>query len=124
MANHFNSSPEILFNLLYVVLSIAVSALYWLKDANTGFKHIAVSVHSVLMLVLISGALYLGFKGYANPEALWFFYLLLVLPILSIVASFRYFTGMKWVHISQIWKFAALVWTWFIGSMAVTGDWL
>jgi len=124
IANHMNDLREALFNLTYIIFSIFVSVLFWLKDKNKGFKHIAVSAHSVLLLLLLGLALVLGFNGVTHKLMLFPFYALLLVSVSSVICSFKYFTGSKWCHFAHFWNLAALPWTWFVGSMAVTGDWL
>lgn len=124
MANHMNSLPEVLFNLLYILLGIVISGLYWYTGKNRGFKHVAVSAHSVLLLLILGFALTIGVFEFTNQICLVLFYVLLSIPVLSIVLSLKYFTGSKWCHLTHIWNMAALFWTWFIGGMAISGDWL
>ena len=87
-------------------------------------KHILVSSHSLLLLAILIGALAIGGYGYSNKDLLPFLYILLVLPLASIVASFAYLRASKWLHLAHTWNFVALIWTFFIGSMAVTGEWI
>lgn len=124
IANHMNSLPEVLFNLLYILLSIAISGLYWCKDTNKGLKHVTVSAHSAFLLLILGLALAMGAFEFTNQISLVLFYVLLSIPVFSMVFSLRYFTGSKWYHLTHIWNMAALLWTWFIGGMAITGDWL
>ncbi len=122
--SHMNSPFEIIFNLTYAFLSIATSALFWIKDKNGGLKRVLVSAHSFTMFVILCSALLVGGYGYSNKELMPVFYFFMILPLLSIVLSFIYFKGSKWFHLAHIWNVIAFVWTFFVGSMAVTGDWL
>ena len=119
-----NDPVEITFNLTYVILSISVTAIFWFKDSNIGFKHIAVSVHSTLLLLIIGGSLIFGYNGITSDSYLLPLYIFLAVPIISVIFSLIYFTGSKWWHLMHIWNVFALIWTLFIGSMSVTGDWL
>jgi len=122
--SHMNNISEILFNLLYIGISITISLLYWYKDNNKGIKHIVVSAHSVFMLILLGAALIIGFNILTHKLLLIPFYILLFGAVLSIVFSFKYFTGSKWLHLTHILNIPVLLWTYFVGSMALTGDWL
>jgi len=122
--HNINNIWEILFNLLYVALSIAISLLYWYKDNNKGFKRIIVSAHSIYILLLLGLALIFGdYKG-TYKLLLIPFNLLLISAAVSIILSFRYFTGSRWIHLAHLWNIPALIWTYFIGGMSLTGDWL
>lgn len=119
-----NSLSEIIFNLAYAFLSVGASALFWVKDKNSGLKRVLVSMHSCLLFVVLCAALALGGYGYANKDLMPIFYFLLVLPVVSVIASFLYFKGSKWFHLLHAWNIVAFVWTLLVGSMAVTNDWL
>ncbi len=119
-----NNLGELSANLVYIFISIGVSLIYWLKDSNTGFKRIAVSAHSVILLVLFGATFVIGYYGYSDKSLLAPFYSLLTIPIASIIASLVLFKGSKWIHFAHLWNLMALPWTWFVGSMAVSGDWL
>jgi 4-hydroxybenzoate polyprenyltransferase len=47
-----------------------------------------------------------------------------VLPVALIVFSFIRFRGQRTVHFLQTVNLLCFIWTLFVGSMAVTGDWL
>ncbi len=124
IASYTNNLGELAASLVYILISISVSLIYWLKDSNTGFKRIAVSAHSVILLLLFGATFIAGFYGYSNLSLLLPFYSLLAIPIASIITSLVMFKGSKWIHLVHLWNLIALPWTWFVGSMAVSGDWL
>jgi hypothetical protein len=49
---------------------------------------------------------------------------LLLVPATLIAASFFLYKGPKSLHWLQLINIACLLWTGFVGGMAVTGDWL
>ena len=121
---HMNDPWEIIVNLTYIVLSVGVTLIFWFKDSNIGFKHIAVSAHSFLLLIIIGASLIFGYNGIASGSYIWLLLSILCIPIISVVFSLIYFTDSKWWHFLHIWNVFAICWTYFIGGMSVTGDWL
>ena len=124
IADHMNNPGEFAVNLIYILISIAVSLIYWIKDSNRGIKRVVTSAHSVILLVLFGAALAIGFYGYSNKSLLIPFHISLAIPVASIIASLVLFKGSKWIHLMHMWNLLALPLTWFVGSMAVSGDWL
>jgi hypothetical protein len=124
IVDHMNNPGEFAVNLIYILISISVSLIYWIKDSNTGIKRISVSAHSVILLAIFGATFVIGYYGYSDKSLLMPFYFLLAVPIASMIASLILFTGSKWIHLVHIWNLLALPWTWFVGSMAVSGDWL
>lgn len=119
-----NYLPEIIFNLTYLVISVGISWVYWRKIEGAVLTRLFASFHSVSLLIILVVALLFGLNGFSNLSFQTPFTLILLIPIASIVFSIKTYDGHKRIHILHLWNVIALIWTWFIGSMALTGDWL
>jgi Ni,Fe-hydrogenase I cytochrome b subunit len=60
----------------------------------------------------------------ATPRLATPFLVLLLLPLSLIVDSFFLFRGRRIFHWLQVLNILCLIWTGFVGGMAVTGHWL
>jgi hypothetical protein len=117
---------EIYLNIFYALFSIFVSVIFWLKDSNKPIIKLLISMHSILLLLILVGAMYIGLKLqiYNNPYINIVFLLLLLISIASASTSIALFTGSKWYHLFHIWNLFAFLLTGFIGGMALSNDWL
>ena len=53
---------EIYLNIFYALFSIFVSVIFWLKDSNKPIIKLLISMHSILLLLILVGAMYIGLK--------------------------------------------------------------
>lgn len=119
-----NNLPEVIFNLIYLLLSVGISLAFWINIKGDVKTKLLASMHSAFLLFILIFALFLGLNGHANETYQVPFTVILLIPLASIAYSFKIYEGSKRIHILHLWNFVALIWTWFIGSMAITGDWL
>jgi hypothetical protein len=117
---------DIIFNIFFLIFSIFVSLIFWLKDSNKGYLRFFISMHSILILITLVGVMHigLGLHIYHNTMIGFLFVFLLILSTTSIIASFEYFKGSRWFHLLHLWNLFALLLTAFIGTMSLTNDWL
>ncbi len=117
---------DIIFNTFYLIFSVFVSLIFWVKDSNKVYLRFFISMHSILILVTLVGVMYVGLELhiYHNKIIGFLFVFLLILSTTSIIASFEYFKGSRWFHILHLWNLFALLLTAFIGAMSLTNDWL
>ncbi len=117
---------DILYNLLFLVFSVLVSLIFWIKDSNKGFLHFFISIHSILLLITLVAVMYIGLELhlYNNIIVGGLFALILMISVASIFFSFEYFTGSSWYHLLHLWNVFLLLFTIFIGMMSLTNDWL
>ncbi len=108
------------------LLTLVVSGVYFRASSpnHSLGKKLAVSAHGVVITVLYVGAMVIWWSGGSNPIYERPFLLLLSIPAVLIVYSLFAFRGRLSVHLLQVINIAALAWTYFIGIMAVTGNWL
>ena len=77
-----------------------------------------------LLLYLVAFALmWHDPQGY-RPQLAGTYAFLFLVPIAFIVVALLIFDGPRWVHILQVPNVLALLWAYFVGGMAITGDWL
>lgn len=117
---------ELFLNIIYGLMSIFVSLIFWFNNSNKGWKRFITSIHSVLLLATLIIAMYfgLGLKMYNTVFLTFTFYLMLFLSLISIAFSFEFFKYLKWFHLLHIWNLFAFFLTFFIGVMSITNDWL
>ncbi len=106
------------------VLACSVSAIYWRKGRGLpGWHRFLVSSSGAVIAAIYGAALLVYLAGLARSGLAVPFWCLLSVPIGLSLASVIKFTG-SGIHWLQLFNLACLAWTFFIGTMAVTGDWL
>jgi hypothetical protein len=113
-------------SLLVPLLAAGVSGIYFFTSpkAQPIGSRIAASAHGLTIAAIYFLAMTVFWADKAQPMYGGPFVLLLLLPILLAVLSFFLYKGHKTVHLLQILNLLCLAWTFFIGGMAVTGQWL
>ncbi len=104
-----------------------VSALYFAlnRGANRRDRFLA-AAPGIVGIALYFGAFLVGWldpRGY-RPYLAWPYAALYLIPLGLVVVAFRTFRGHWIIHASQGPNVLAFVWALFVGSMAITGDWL
>lgn len=112
--------------LLAPVLAVVISAVYFRASPSSQPLKVRLlaSAHGFAIAVLYFGAMSIFWANAAKPRYAVPFLLLLVVPAVLILLTFFVFRGPKHVHWLQVLNLLCLGWVLFIGSMAVTGDWL
>lgn len=108
------------------ILGVGVSLVYLFTSPRTQplplrlLASCAGLLIAVIYCAVFGVALFrISSQGFGLP-----FLFLLVLPLGAIALSFRYYRGSRVIHSLQLVNVAVLIWTAFIGGMAVTGQWL
>lgn len=112
--------------LLAPILALVISVVYFISSprAEPLPKRILASAHGAVITAIYMGAMTVFLAQKANPKFITPFLFSLLVPLLLIAVSFFVYRGRKTVHFLQLLNLLCLGWTFFIGSMAVTGDWL
>jgi hypothetical protein len=115
-----------LFQWLWAPLVAAgVSVVYFQTSTSSRwFERMATSVHGASMAVLYFGALGIHSLGMANPKLGKAYWLSLLIPCGFALYAMARFSGNKKIHLLQLANLLAAFWIWFVGTMAVTGNWL
>lgn len=107
------------------VIAASISALYFRHArALPAWQRVLGSVHGVLLALLYAGALLIGASGLSAPSLAYPFWAALVLPLVSAALGFTWVRRPGAIHGSLLALLACAAWTFFIGTMAVTGQWL
>ena len=113
------------FLYLAPILAVSISAVYFYTSPHTEplFRRIVASAHgaTIALLYIASMCVYwfdLGRVDYGSKFAI-----LLLIPAVLIVVSFFLFRGRKSIHGLQMINFLCLIWTGYVGPMAVAGIW-
>ncbi len=108
------------------LLATSISVAYFRASPRTEplSKRIAASAHGVTIALIYVTAILVWWAGISTPRLATPYLLLLLLPLSLIVTSFFLFRGRRIFHWLQVLNFMCLIWTGFVGGMAVTGDWL
>jgi hypothetical protein len=104
-----------------------VSASYFaLNRGGSPRERLWVAAHGIAGIVLYLGAFLVAWVDPNNyrPHLSIPYALLYLVPLALIVVAFRRFRGHWLVHALQGPNLLALLWALFVGSMAITGDWL
>jgi hypothetical protein len=106
---------------------VTISAVYFLLDRGANWQErLLTAAHGLAATILCVGAFLVAHfdpRGY-RPYLAWPYAALYLLPVALVVVSLLRFRGPRVVHILQGPNLAAMLWAFFIGGMAVTGDWL
>lgn len=110
------------------VMMIGVSLVYFFADQRRpAFRErLLVSGHGIAGAGLYFGAFLVAWiqpDGY-RPYLAWPYLALLLIPLYLMGVSLVKFRGNLLTHALQVPNVAALLWITFVGSMAITGDWL
>lgn len=108
------------------LLALLVSVIYFLAAPASqplGARVLASSHGAAIALVFLV-AIALSMAGYAKPSYGLPFLFALGIPVVLAVASLLVFRGHPLIHALQLLNVVCLVWAFFIGSMAITGQWL
>jgi uncharacterized YccA/Bax inhibitor family protein len=108
------------------ILSVLISVIYFRKSPRDQplARRYLVSAHGVVIAVIYVAAILVWQVGSAQDALARPFILICIIPVLLIVASFVWFRGPRYVHLLQLGNLFCLGATFFIGGMAVSGDWL
>ncbi|HEY1104021.1 MAG TPA: hypothetical protein VGE70_11430 [Burkholderiaceae bacterium] len=108
------------------LLTLLVSIVYFrTSPSGQGMaERLAVSAHGCVIAVLYFGALTFWWAGASRPAYGKLFAYSLLVPLVLMGFAFVKFRGKASVHLLQIVNLVGLFWTFFVGSMAITGDWL
>jgi hypothetical protein len=109
------------------IAMIAVSAAFFFASRNRSFRQrLLVSAHGMSGAVLYVGAFAVASlqPGGYRPSWAGAYATLYLVPLALIGVSILKFQGAKLIHALQVLNLGALTWALFVGTMAVTGDWL
>lgn len=112
--------------LLAPVLAVIISVRYFRASPDTEPlpKKLLVSAHGVVVAVLYFGAMSVMWSHQSSEALGRPFDYLLPIPVLLGLVSLLMFRGGKQIHWLLVVSLGCLLWTAFVGSMAVTGDFL
>jgi hypothetical protein len=108
------------------LVMVAISTVYYATDrgdfgpvarlvsASPGV--IATLLYAVGMAVWMSG---MASRSFAAPFAV-----LYLIPPILVLAAFVLYRGRPWIHLLQVPNLGYILYSYFVGGMAITGDWL
>jgi len=107
------------------VVACSISCVYFLKaDALPLPRRIMVSAHGSLLSLLYVGALFVYTVGMSKPFLAYPFWVAFVVPLASAALAFAWIRDKGALHALLLLLAACAAWSLFIGTMAVTGEWL
>ena len=125
ISEHLNNLPEIAFAASYISICIGSSVSFWITNSSLNIgQRLFISCHGFLTLLVIGIPLLFFSSGWSISAFTNAFQVCCLLPILSIIYSFFRHSGTKLLFWLYLLLVPAIMWAWFIGSMAVSGDWL
>ncbi len=107
------------------VVACAISCAFLLKSGSLPpARRIAASAHGSLVAVLYVGALLVHTLEFSQPSLALPFWVGFLLPAASLVLALLWLKPLRPMH----WLLSGVVvcagWVFFVGTMAVTGEWL
>ena len=107
------------------LVAAGVSVVYFQGSTSTSkAERVATSSHGAALALLYLGALSIHALGMSRPALGWVFWGSLLVPASLAVYALARFRGSKNLHFLQLANLLAALWIWFLGTMAVTGNWL
>lgn len=107
------------------VAAAAVSFAYFRSSKNLRLgERLAVSAHGLSIVLVYVGALLVAAVGLSRASLLYPFWSLFLLPLGLVGFALVRFRGNGAVHLLQLINLLSAGWSFFVGTMAVTGDWL
>ena len=107
------------------VLACVISCVYFFRwKDGAALERFAFSAHGASIAWLFLVAWTVSAAGAARQSFAIPFALAFIAPALLAVAALFRFQGNKVIDLLQLPLFACGGWTWFIGTMAITGEWL
>jgi hypothetical protein len=108
------------------IAMVVISIAYFAADrSGSPFALRALSsAHGFVAALLFAGAVVIGIAGATRPAYALPFQLLHMVPAILVGLSLILYRGPKLLHVLQVPNVIAMLWSVFIGTMAVTGDWL
>ncbi len=108
------------------LLALGISAVYFVTSPTTQIvaRKLGASAHGASIAALYVGALFFSALGSSKPSYGIPFMSLLLVPVALIVLSLFLYEGRKVIHALQVVNVLCIAWTFFIGTMAITGNWL
>jgi hypothetical protein len=105
---------------------MAISVVYFWRSPKVQplAQRLLVSAHGAAIAAIYLCAMYIWWSGSSRASLALPFMFSLMIPLLLIVVSFLKFRGLRSIHLLQLANLFCLGATFFIGAMAVTGDWL
>jgi hypothetical protein len=108
------------------VIAMAISVVYFKRSPKDQplAQRLLVSAHGVVIAAIYLCALYVWWSGssresYGRPYAIAF-----MVPVALIAVSFWKFRGPRSTHLFQLANLFCIAASYFLGGMAITGDWL
>jgi hypothetical protein len=108
------------------LLTFAVSIIYFLFSPKSQplLVRLLASAHGAVIAIIFFLSLTLSNLVEPSPNFGKPFFIFYLALLALIVASLFLFKGRKIIHGLQVVNLLGLVWTYFIGGMAITGVWL
>lgn len=108
------------------LVMLAVSIAYYMRtspDTST-LRRLLSASHGVAGATVYLAALCVWALGKSRPGYGTTYAASFLMPILLVLVSFFLFRGPRSTHWLQLLNLPAMTWAFFVGSMAITGDWL
>jgi hypothetical protein len=107
------------------ILAVLISVIYFLRSPKTQpmARRFLVSAHGIAISVIYIAAMLVWQTGSARTALATPLAFAFVFPLVLMVASFIWFRGPRFIHLPQFGNLFCLGATYFVGGMAITGDW-
>ena len=107
-----------------IMILISISYFILARSGSSLARRTLTSAHGFVAAILYIGAFLVWILGHSHRSYAVPFLLLHFFPLALIVISAIWYRGPKLVHFLQLPNLAAMWWGIFVGSMAITNEWL
>lgn len=111
--------------ILAPVVACGISCVYFLKTNELPFGYrLLASAHGTLLAILYVAALTVHVLGFSSRSFALPFWAAFVLPLASATLALLWVKGKGALHLLLLVGLVCAAWALFVGTMAVTGEWL
>jgi len=115
----------LLILLFPAIVPVLIGIHYFLRSADmTKTPRIAVSIAGPQISFLYLISLAIGLRGHGNSGLAQAFAVALIVPCIFVLYTLLAYRGPKKIHALQTLNALALIDTYFLGTMAITDNWL
>jgi hypothetical protein len=107
------------------MLAAGISFIYYQNSRNNRVAgRLLVSMHGASLASLYVVALLVHGLNASRPALGYVFWGAFAVPALLVIVSIARYKGNGVIHLLQLANLLAAAWVFFVGTMAVTGNWL
>lgn len=113
------------WNGVLIVPTLISLVYFWTSPKQQGLAtRLWASCHGIVLASIYLGAFFISEMKLSEPIYGWLFAISMLLPLSLMALSFFLYEGPTYVHLLHLVGLICVLWTMFVGGMAITGNWL